>query len=159
MQLWMHLCQLHLACNIKAARCPLLLSASIQPTSLQRTPSQLLLPEPKMAFTTHNIVVAYRGKKTTVHYWADGHGRRVEGFVTSLSQLRVVLQKKFGQRALDLYCIDGRHLRSISSDRHLTTVLEHVRNGGTLLVQAYEHRDIDITKSRHQRHGTPQATR
>ena len=112
-----------------------------------------------MMFTTHNVVVAYRTKKTTVHYWADGHGRRVDGFVTSLPQLRVVLQKKFGERALDLYCIDGRRLRPISCERHLTTVLEHVRNGGTLLIQAYEHKDIDFGKSWPQRQGTAQVTR
>ena len=100
-----------------------------------------------MTFATHNVLVSFKGKTTIVHYWADGHGRRVDSYVTSLAQLRVMLHKKFGQRALDLYCVDGGRLRPITNERHLNNALEHTRKGGTLFVQAYEHKDIDFSTS------------
>lgn len=98
-----------------------------------------------MNHSIHKIIVSYKGRMSTIHYWADGHGRRVDGIVTSLPQLRVVLQKKYGARALDLYYVDGRRLKPITGDRHLTSALDKVRKGGSLIVQAYEHRDLDFS--------------
>ncbi len=87
---------------------------------------------------TYKIVVAYRTETYTVRYWPGGYGRRVDGYVTSLSQLREHLCKRVNKRTLDLYCVDGFNLRPLITTQHLNNEVSHVRHRRSLCVVAYD---------------------
>lgn len=97
-------------------------------------------------FHTNVLTITYKGKKYTVRYWADGNGRYVENYATSLSQVRSALHRNVALGPLDFYVVTDRKMRSITSDRHLRQALKHVPNRGSLHVYAYDHKDIDLSK-------------
>jgi len=92
-----------------------------------------------MEFQTSILTVSYDGFTTSVRYWADGNGRYVSGYATTLAQLRRVLHKVLGIRELDLYCIHERKLHRIVSDKSLGRVLRNTA-GNNVLIYAYERR-------------------
>ena len=102
---------------------------SFQFISIQAMPS----------FATNTIKASYNGHTTTVLYWADGNGRRVNGCLTSLAQLKTTLRTRFGVHALTLYCVVARRMRPITCDKHLVSALADIQSGGTLLVNVYKH--------------------
>ena len=106
------------------------------------------------SFSTNIIKASYNGDTTTVHYWADGHGRRVDGYVTSLAQLKTTLGAKFRVRALALYSVVDRRLKPITTDKHLMSAIADLRRGGTLLINVYKHDPVDSVGRRRQERAT-----
>lgn len=94
-----------------------------------------------MKFRTHKIIVFYRQKSLIFNYWADGNGRRVDGYVTSLPQLLMMLHKILGKRPLDLYCVDGLRLRPVIKEKQMRNSLNRVCNRGSICIIAYDHKD------------------
>lgn len=87
-----------------------------------------------------NIVVSYNGEGAKVNYWAGGHGKKVNGYLTSLRQLESGLNKYFHTRSLELYTLLNRKLVHITSDSRLKQALATVPSGGYLCVYAYGQR-------------------
>lgn len=99
-----------------------------------------------VTFRTNLLTLHYKGTIYSIHYWADGHGRHVPDYATSVVQLRTLLHKKLSSGPLDFYCIMDKKKRPITTDKHIIQALEDVPNGGSLAVYAYEHKDIDFSK-------------
>ncbi len=96
------------------------------------------------SFATYIINASYNGQVTSLPYWADGNGRRVEEYITSLAQLKTKLSSKFRLRQLILYTVIDRKLRPIVSENHLLTALSRIHKGGTLLINVYEYQPIQL---------------
>lgn len=97
-------------------------------------------------FRTNTLTLYYKGATYSIHYWADGHGRHVPDYTTSVVQLRTLLHKKLSTGPLDFYCIMDKKKRLITIDKHIIQALEDIPNGGSLAVYAYEHKDLDFSK-------------
>lgn len=96
-----------------------------------------------MDYGTHVIKVVYNGTAVSLHFWTGGNGRHVQGYYTSLSQLRRKLCRTFKVRELDLYCIVERRLRPITSERYLRRVLGTLRDGGVLFINAFKRGSVE----------------
>ncbi len=118
---------------------PKQLSSSHSSSSSSPSPSHIT---PMPSFATNIINASYNGQSTSLHYWPDGHGRRVDGYITSLAHLKAKLRSKFRLSQLALYSVLGRQLRPIVTDNHLLAALSHIRKAGTLLINVYKHQPI-----------------
>jgi len=99
-------------------------------------------------FHTNILSITYKGRSYTLRYWADGNGRHVDNYATSLMQLRSVLRRNVTRSPLDLYFVSSdRKMRLVTTDRHLKQALKHVPNRGTLHIYAYEHRETSFDLS------------
>ena len=106
-------------------------------------------------FDINIINASYYRKSTSLNYWADGHGRRVEGYIISLAQLKTKLSSKFRLSQLISYTVVDRKLRPIVSENRLLAALSRVQKGGTLLINVYEHepmQHLPHLKSQFKRH-------
>lgn len=97
-------------------------------------------------FRTNILTLYYKGATYIIRYWADGHGRRVPDYTTSVVQLRTLLHKRLSTGPLDFYCILDKKKRLVTNDRHMIQALEDVPDGGSLAMYACEYKDLDLSK-------------
>lgn len=99
-----------------------------------------------ISFHTNILTLYYKGKHYSIPYWADGYGRHVADYITSVVQLRNLLLKKLSAGPLEFYCLMDKKKRPITTDKHIIQALEDVPNGGSLAVYAYDHKELDFAK-------------
>ena len=91
----------------------------------------------KMGHKTYKLIIAYRSKTFVVRYWPGGYGRQINGYLTSLSQLREYLSGRVNKPSLDLYCSRGLHLRPLTTSHRLAYELHRLQNQRCLRLVAY----------------------
>lgn len=97
-----------------------------------------------MSHQINKLNVIYRGRRTTLYYWARGNGGHFPGYVTSLHQIQTALCHVFGCVGLELHCIYKRHMHELRTDESLQRALRY-SGGASLSIHAYDERSFTST--------------